>query len=118
MTARVTRMITSWIDTMSALTSKSQFAFELPNLTYVDASLEEAQRFLSAMNGEREISQTETDVYRQTEIQAPGWKVFRLTTLLPKTGFDLHVAKMTTGENDQPIGVMRRPRHNPVTLVR
>jgi uncharacterized protein YjiS (DUF1127 family) len=43
MTARVTRMITSWIDTMSALTSKSQFAFELPNLTYVDASLEEAQ---------------------------------------------------------------------------
>lgn len=28
---------------MSALTSKSQFAFELPNLTYVDASLEEAQ---------------------------------------------------------------------------
>jgi len=27
---------------MSALTSKSQFAFELPNLTYIDASLEEA----------------------------------------------------------------------------
>ena len=27
---------------MSALTAKSQFAFELPNLTYIDASLEEA----------------------------------------------------------------------------
>ncbi len=27
---------------MSALPAKSQFAFELPNLTYVDASLEEA----------------------------------------------------------------------------
>ena len=28
--------------TMSSLTTKSQFAFELPNLTYIDASLEEA----------------------------------------------------------------------------
>jgi uncharacterized protein YjiS (DUF1127 family) len=28
--------------TMSSLTTKDQFAFELPNLTYVDASLEEA----------------------------------------------------------------------------
>lgn len=27
---------------MSSLTTKSQFAFELPNLTYIDASLEEA----------------------------------------------------------------------------
>jgi uncharacterized protein YjiS (DUF1127 family) len=27
---------------MSSMTAKSQFAFELPNLTYIDASLEEA----------------------------------------------------------------------------
>lgn len=27
---------------MSSLTTKSQFAFELPNLTYIDTSLEEA----------------------------------------------------------------------------
>jgi uncharacterized protein YjiS (DUF1127 family) len=27
---------------MSSLTTKSQFAFELPNLTYIDASVEEA----------------------------------------------------------------------------
>jgi uncharacterized protein YjiS (DUF1127 family) len=30
------------LKTMSSLTTKSQFAFELPNLTYIDASLEEA----------------------------------------------------------------------------
>jgi hypothetical protein len=59
-------------------------------------SIDDAQHFLEALNGGREISQTEDDVYRQTEIVGTGWKAFRLTSLLPKTGFDVHVAKMTT----------------------
>ena len=56
----------------------------------------EAQKFLEAMSGQREISQIEADLYRQTEIQGPGWKAFRLTALLPNAEFDLHVAKMLT----------------------
>jgi hypothetical protein len=65
-----------------------------------DPTLEEAQRYLVAMNGEREVSETEADVYRRTETKSLGWTVFRLTSLLPKTGFDVHVAKMTTGEDE------------------
>jgi hypothetical protein len=77
-------------------------------------ALEDAQRFLAAINGEREVSQTEADVFRETEIQGPGWKVFRLTSLLPKTGFDVHVAKMTTGLAEPPVGMMyRRVRPTP-----
>lgn len=61
-------------------------------------STEAAQQFLAQMTGEREVTQTEADLYRETEIQGNGWKAFRLTALLPKTGYDVHVAKMTTGE--------------------
>jgi hypothetical protein len=68
----------------------------------------EAQQFLNAMQGEREVSQTESGVYRQTEVQGPGWKVFLLTSLLPGTGYDVHVAKMATGRTIQPLGMMRR----------
>jgi hypothetical protein len=77
-------------------------------------SLDDAQRFLETLNGEREVSQTEDDVYRQTEIVGTGWKAFRLTSLLPKTGFDVHLAKMTTvtaapaGAKAPPDTVMRR----------
>jgi hypothetical protein len=68
----------------------------------------DAQQFLSAMYGEREISETQAGVYRHTEVPGPGWKVFRLTSLLPDTGYDVHVAKMTTGEAVLPYGLMRR----------
>ena len=70
--------------------------------------IDDAQRFLDTMSGEREISQTEPDVYRETEAQGHGWKAFRLTSLLPDTGFDLHIAKMTTGKLAEPVGLMRR----------
>jgi hypothetical protein len=33
-------------------------------------------------------------VYRQSEITGNGFKVFELTSLLPKTGFAVHLAKM------------------------
>jgi hypothetical protein len=33
-------------------------------------------------------------LYRHTEITGDGFKAFELTALLPKTGFDLHLAKM------------------------
>jgi hypothetical protein len=68
----------------------------------------EAQQFLNAVRGEREVSQTETGVYRQTEVQGQGWKVFRLTSLLPGADFDVHVAKMTTAPVAQPLGLIRR----------
>jgi hypothetical protein len=53
-----------------------------------------AQEFLDQMDGRREIVESEPGVYRHTEITGEGFKAFELTSLLPKTGFDLHVAKM------------------------
>ena len=59
-----------------------------------EASLSEAQAFLSRMDGRHETVNSEPGVYRHTEISGDGFRAFELTSLLPKTGFDLHVAKM------------------------
>jgi len=57
-------------------------------------SAKEAQRFLDTLEARHETSDIEPGVYRQTEISGDGFKVFELTSLLPKTGFPIHIAKM------------------------
>jgi hypothetical protein len=59
-----------------------------------EVDLKSAQKFLDDMESRREIVETEPGLYRHTEITGDGFKAFELTSLLPKTGFDLHVAKM------------------------
>jgi hypothetical protein len=59
-----------------------------------EASLAQAAAFLGDMDGRRETIENEPGVYRHTEINGDGFKAFALTSLLPKTGFDVHVAKM------------------------
>jgi hypothetical protein len=54
----------------------------------------QAQAFLADMEGRRETIESEPGVYRHTEVNGDGFKAFALTSLLPKTGFDVHVAKM------------------------
>jgi len=56
--------------------------------------LRAAQQFLDDLEGRRETVETEPGLYRHTEVSGDGFKAFELTSLLPKTGFDLHVAKM------------------------
>jgi hypothetical protein len=46
------------------------------------------------MEGRRETIEREPGIYRHREIDGDGFKAFALTSLLPKTGFDVHVAKM------------------------
>ena len=58
------------------------------------ATLKEAQGFLARLEGSHEQTDTEPGVYRHTEITGSGYKVFELTSLLPGTGFDVHVSKM------------------------
>jgi hypothetical protein len=60
----------------------------------VDVSASRAQAFLEDMDGRRETIENEPGVYRHTEVNGDGFKAFALTSLLPKTGFDVHVAKM------------------------
>jgi len=59
-----------------------------------EASLAQAEAFLGDMEGRRETIESEPGIYRHTEINGDGFKAFSLTSLLPKTGFDVHVAKM------------------------
>ena len=59
-----------------------------------DTDIKAAQQFLENFEGRRETVETEPGLYRHTEITGDGFKAFELTSLLPKTGFDLHVAKM------------------------
>lgn len=54
----------------------------------------QAQAFLDGMEGRKEMIESEPGVYRHTEVTGEGFKAFALTSLLPKTGFDLHIAKM------------------------
>lgn len=60
----------------------------------VEVSVHRAQEFLADMEGRRETIENEPGVYRHTEVSGDGFKAFALTSLLPKTGFDVHVAKM------------------------
>jgi ARG/rhodanese/phosphatase superfamily protein len=59
-----------------------------------EVSAKQAQKFLNDLQGRHETADTEPGVYRQSEITGDGFKVFELTSLLPKTGFAVHVAKM------------------------
>ena len=59
-----------------------------------EASLSQAEAFLADMDGHKETIESEPGIYRHTEINGDGFKAFALTSLLPKTGFDVHVAKM------------------------
>jgi len=58
------------------------------------AEVKSAQDFLARIQGRREVVENEPGLYRHTEISGDGFKVFELTSLLPSTGFDLHLAKM------------------------
>jgi hypothetical protein len=53
-----------------------------------------AQKFLDNMDSRHETVDTEPGLYRHTEIAGDGFRAFELTSLLPKTGFDLHLAKI------------------------
>jgi hypothetical protein len=59
-----------------------------------EVELRSAQDFIEHMDGRHETVDSEPGVYRHTEIAGDGFRAFELTSLLPKTGFDLHVAKM------------------------
>jgi hypothetical protein len=54
----------------------------------------QAQEFLADMQGRHETTEREPGLYSHTEVSGDGFMAFELTSLLPKTGFDVHIAKM------------------------
>ena len=59
-----------------------------------DVSTADAQAFLDRLDGRHETTDTDPGVYRYSETSGEGYKVFELTSLLPKTGFEVHWSKM------------------------
>jgi ARG and Rhodanese-Phosphatase-superfamily-associated Protein domain len=60
----------------------------------MEVTEKQAQAFLGDMEGSKEMIESEPGVYRHTEVTGEGFKAFALTSLLPRTGFDVHIAKM------------------------
>jgi hypothetical protein len=54
----------------------------------------EAQAYLDDFGARHEAEETEPGVFRRTELTGNDFTAFALTSLLPGTGFDVHVAKM------------------------
>jgi len=59
-----------------------------------------AQMFLDRLGATHESVETEPGLYRQTEIDGEDYTAFILTSLLPKTGFNVHLAKMRQGNKN------------------
>jgi len=53
-----------------------------------------AEAFLQDFGARRETVESEPGVYRRTELEGEGFTAFELSSLLPGTGFDIHIAKM------------------------
>jgi hypothetical protein len=58
------------------------------------ADLQEARKYVNNLAGGREVVETEPGVYSRTEVTGDGFRVFELTSLFPKTGFDVHITKL------------------------
>ncbi len=57
-------------------------------------STNEAQTFLDDMKARRETAESEPGLYRNTELNGADFSAFILTSLLPGSAFDVHLAKM------------------------
>jgi sulfur carrier protein ThiS len=53
-----------------------------------------AQQFLADLEGRKQVVENEPGLFRHTETTGDSFRVFELTSLLPKTGFDVHIAKI------------------------
>jgi hypothetical protein len=57
-------------------------------------NLHEAELYISNLSGGREVVETDPGVFRRSDVSGDGYRVFELTSLLPKAAFVVHIAKM------------------------
>jgi hypothetical protein len=62
--------------------------------THSAPTIADAQHFLDAPTGGTESSDGEVGVYRYRELKSGGTETFVLESLLPATGFDVHISKL------------------------
>lgn len=73
----------------------------------VYADEKSAQRFIDQLTGNHEVVETDPGVYRRAEITGNGFKVFTLTSLLPKSEETVHIAKMAY--SGSPVAALGHP---------
>jgi hypothetical protein len=80
------------------------------------STVDDARRFLDAPTGGTENSEGEVGIYRYRELKSGGTETFVLESLLPGTGYDVHLSKMKVRSEESgnagpyPAGgPMRRP---------
>jgi hypothetical protein len=66
--------------------------------THAKPTVADAQHFLDAPSGGTETSEGNVGVYRYRELRAEGTETFVLESLLPGTGYDVHISKLKLRE--------------------
>ena len=57
-------------------------------------TLQAAESYIANLGGGREVVETDPGIYRRSDVTGEGYRVFTLTSLLPKTPFLVHIAKV------------------------
>ena len=70
-------------------------------------NLRDAELYMSNLSGGREVVETEAGVFRRSDVTGDGFRLFELTSLLPKEGFVVHITKMRQD-------VVARQTHAPI----
>jgi len=70
----------------------------------------DAQRFLNAPSGGTETSEGDVGVYRYRELRSDSTETFVLESLLPGTGYDVHISKLKLRDVEAHIQRPRLPR--------
>jgi hypothetical protein len=78
--------------------------------THAAPSLADAQHFLDAPSGGTETTEGDVGIYRYRELKSGSTETFVLESLLPGTGYDVHISKM------QLINPEHRIKHYPQML--
>jgi hypothetical protein len=82
--------------------------------THAKPTVADAQRFLDAPSGGTETSEGNVGVYRYRELRADGTETFVLESLLPGTGYDVHISKLKLREVAWRTPKPRPIHHEPV----
>jgi len=77
------------------------------------ATLADAQRFLDVPSGGTENSEGEVGIYRYRELKSRGTETFVLESLLPGTGYDVHLSKMKL-RGEESRNVKPHPTNQPI----
>jgi hypothetical protein len=74
----------------------------------------DAQSFLDAPSGGTETSEGDVGVYRYREIHTGGTETFVLESLLPGTGYDVHISKLSLRTEESRFVPRPQPPRGPV----